>query len=68
MSSNTQDKCIHHWLIEPAAGPYSKGTCKLCHKISNFENSVRVDGIGSQQGFDYWHKDIVGDRWKANLD
>jgi hypothetical protein len=65
MSSTTQDKCIHHWIIDVANGSFSKGVCKLCHKTSNFKNSIWVDGVGSQQGFDYWHKDTVGDKWKV---
>ena len=65
MLSTTQDKCIHHWIIAIAEGPFSKGKCKLCHKTSDFKNSVWVDSVGNTQAFDYWHKDIVGDKWKV---
>jgi hypothetical protein len=65
MSSITQNKCTHYWIIDIADGPLSKGECKLCHKIANFKNSVWVDSVGNAQGFDYWHKDIVGDKWKV---
>ena len=65
MSSTTQDKCIHHWIIDIADGPFSKGVCKLCHKTSEFFNSIYLGSIGNPEAFDYWHKDIVGDKWKV---
>ena len=65
MSSTTHDKCIHHWIIDIAEGPVSKGECKLCRKTSNFTNSIWVDSFGSPQGFDYWHKDAVGGEGKV---
>lgn len=36
MSNN----CIHHWLLEPAVGPESRGRCKLCGEEKTFLNSV----------------------------
>jgi hypothetical protein len=30
--------CKHHWLIEPANGPTSKGVCKLCGEVKLFDN------------------------------
>jgi len=32
--------CIHHWWIEEAAGPESRGVCKLCGEGRFFRNSV----------------------------
>ena len=32
--------CQHHWVIEPADGPVSRGVCKLCHQVRAFENSA----------------------------
>ena len=32
--------CVHYWVIEVAAGPVSKGKCKKCRVIRDFENSV----------------------------
>ncbi len=32
--------CAHHWLIEPAIGPTSKGVCKLCGSVKIFMNIV----------------------------
>ena len=34
-------KHVHHWKIEPAAGPISRGKCKGCKEVRDFENSVR---------------------------
>jgi hypothetical protein len=30
--------CIHHWLIEPATGPVSRGVCKFCGEQKDFFN------------------------------
>ena len=32
--------CSHHWMIQPAEGPVSMGTCRLCHEAREFQNSV----------------------------
>ena len=36
----TNAQCAHHWLIETAAGPASKGVCRLCGEEREFSNSV----------------------------
>ena len=30
--------CRHHWIIEPAVGPVSKGTCRKCGGQRQFKN------------------------------
>ena len=32
-------RCPHHWLIETAVGPVSKGVCRLCGEERAFDNS-----------------------------
>ena len=32
--------CVHHWQIETADGPISKGKCQKCNKVGQFENSI----------------------------
>ena len=32
------EQCVHHWVIEPPDGPISKGICKICGAIREFEN------------------------------
>ncbi len=32
--------CTHHWVIDPADGHLSRGVCKLCHSVREFENST----------------------------
>ena len=32
--------CNHHWIIDSANGPTSRGTCKLCQQIRDFTNSI----------------------------
>ena len=33
-------QCVHHWIIAPAYGPVSKGTCKICGQEKEFLNSI----------------------------
>jgi len=42
MSSSSN--CPHHWLIEPAGGPTSRGVCTLCGKRKRFSNSIEDKG------------------------
>ena len=34
------EACKHHWLIEAADGPESRGVCKYCGETRNFPNSL----------------------------
>ncbi len=36
--------CKHHWAIERANGPISKGTCRVCGEEREFNNSVETWG------------------------
>ncbi len=36
--------CMHHWVIERANGPISKGTCRVCGEEREFNNSVETWG------------------------
>ena len=33
-----ETRCSHHWIIEPPAGPTSRGVCKLCGAVKEFDN------------------------------
>jgi len=35
----TTTRCAHHWIIETATGPVSKGMCRLCGEEREFSNS-----------------------------
>ena len=35
--------CRHHWIIEAAAGPTSRGRCKRCGEERQFTNSLPAD-------------------------
>ncbi len=35
--------CQHHWIIESANGPVSKGHCKLCGRNYVFSNSMPME-------------------------
>ena len=32
VDENTEQKCCHHWVIESANGPVSRGECQICHE------------------------------------
>ena len=32
--------CCHHWIIEPANGPISRGMCRNCREVREFKNSI----------------------------
>ena len=32
--------CKHHWEIDRPNGPVSRGVCKLCQEVREFENSI----------------------------
>jgi len=36
--SETTPGCRHHWVIEKARGPISRGTCRLCGEEKDFRN------------------------------
>jgi len=35
-----KETCVHHWVIEEAKEPTSKGECKKCHEVKEFNNYV----------------------------
>lgn len=37
------DTCRHHWKIEEAQGPTSRGVCKLCGMNREFLNTIPED-------------------------
>ncbi len=41
---NTADEttggCCHHWVIQPADGPISSGSCQVCGETREFKNYV----------------------------
>ena len=32
--------CQHHWVIQPAEGPFSNGVCQVCGETRDFKNYV----------------------------
>ena len=32
--------CCHHWIIQPAVGPVSEGSCQNCGEVREFKNSI----------------------------
>lgn len=38
-----QSSCKHHWIIETPDGETSRGVCKLCGAVKDFENFFKFD-------------------------
>jgi len=38
--------CTHHWVIDAADGHLSRGECKMCHQVREFENSQLATNWG----------------------
>jgi hypothetical protein len=44
-TATTQPKsknCVHHWIVDPADGPTSRGHCKYCGSKRSFANSTET--------------------------
>ena len=39
-STATAPVCCHHWVIQPADGPVSIGSCQICGESREFKNYV----------------------------
>ncbi len=52
--------CCHHWIIEVAIGPLSKGVCKQCGEEKLFRNQLRWTEIAPVK--------VVKDRRQENDD
>ena len=37
---NALSQCRHHWIIETANGPVSRGMCRICQETREFRNSI----------------------------
>ena len=40
--ASTPNDCVHHWIVEPAGGPKSRGRCKYCGSQRSFSNSTET--------------------------
>ena len=40
LESSSDPSCNHHWIIDSANGPVSRGVCKLCQQVREFNNSI----------------------------
>ena len=38
--STVKEQCHHHWVIESASGPTSRGVCRLCGTVKEFSNRI----------------------------
>ena len=38
--ASDEPRCCHHWVIQPANGPVSRGECQNCGEEREFRNSV----------------------------
>ncbi len=38
----SKPECCHEWVIEPANGPSSQGTCQNCGEVRQFKNFIEA--------------------------
>ena len=38
VTEETEPTHIHHWMLEEASGPLSRGSCRECHAERDFHN------------------------------
>ena len=51
MAKETKDEnCVHHWSIQLATGPLSKGECLNCGEQKQFQNYVESSTWGESSG------------------
>ena len=43
------NKCCHHWVIQPADGPVSDGSCQVCGETREFKNYVEAATWGDSR-------------------
>ena len=43
------DQCRHHWVIQPATGPFSQGICQSCGAVRDFKNYVEGAAWGDSR-------------------
>ena len=43
------DDCRHHWVIQPATGPVSQGSCRTCGAVKEFKNYVESAAWGDNR-------------------
>ena len=63
--TETAPECVHHWVIEPAQGPLSRGRCKRCKVTRDFSNSVWADSqhitlakeVSERRKWNQWYGD-----------
>ena len=42
--------CAHHWVIDAPNGHVSRGVCKLCGQVREFENSIENKTFSTHVG------------------
>lgn len=41
--------CAHHWVIQPANGPFSSGVCRVCGEARDFKNYIEAGAWGDSR-------------------
>jgi len=49
-----QQVCHHHWIVEDADGPVSRGLCKLCGARKDFSNYLSDCLQATEEEYEAW--------------
>ena len=55
-----KEECNHHWIIETANGPTSRGVCKLSGAEQEFYNWLPEIPVWHRGGGDFGLADVLG--------
>ena len=55
---DTQERsvCLHHWVIDPPAGPVSTGTCRSCGEERDFPTDPPSGPWGTKRTKAEWEE------------
>lgn len=59
------ENCVHHWSIQAATGPQSKGECLNCGEQKQFQNYVEASTWGESSGIKSGAKKAPAEAKKA---
>lgn len=54
-----EPQCRHHWVIQPASGPFSLGTCQTCGEAREFKNYVEASTWGDNPSYSRVSADVA---------
>ncbi len=61
IETEVEEKCVHHWIIEPVESAMSKGVCIKCGAVQEFRNYLAHSSWENESSL---FKDSGGEEFK----